>query len=330
MKLIDFETHFYDTCVLDYFSKNTTYPKYDKETNNITWREGLVQPQGVMLARLMDIGATRIADMDKHGVDAAVISCSPGVEDLEPKDSIPLCREINDCVANLCKTYPGRYFGSAVLPVHDAEAACAELTRCVKELGFVCWHTHSNYGETSVDFPEYRDILRAACDLGVYVYLHPQIPVTSRLEDCGFPVMAGGIGFTQDTLTTMSRMILFGVFDELPELQVLLGHLGEGIPFLMKRMEKCFTLPSDVKHKMGKPFGYYFKHNVMVTTSGNMCPEAFACVKNTMGIDRILYGSDYPFEQNSEMIEFVENLPLGKAERELLYYKTGETLGVCL
>lgn len=137
----------------------------------------------------------------------------------------------------LTRAHPGRLFGSAILPVKDVAAAERELERCVKEYGFVSWHTHSNYGNTAPDDPRYLPLFRNAAELGVYVYLHPQLPEGSRYAGYGFTFAGPGLGFTVDTVTTLLRMVVSGLFDEIPSLRLVLGHLGEGLPFLLDRIE---------------------------------------------------------------------------------------------
>jgi hypothetical protein len=286
-------------------------------------------PQGALLPMLLDIGEKRIQLMDKLKIDAAVISCSPGVEQLDRDTSIEVCRKTNDALYRVTQAFPGRYYGSAVLPVKDVEAACAELERCVKDLGFVAWHTHSNYGDgTSPDDIKYRPIFKKVEELGVYVYLHPQLPNMDRVTDLGFTFAGPGLGFTMDTTITILRMIATGLFDESTKLKVLLGHLGEGIPFLLERIDNRMNFLPNAKMSNKHLPSYYFKNNIMVTTSGNMSQEAFRCTKDVLGIDRILFGSDYPFEKADDMVSFIDNLSITEEEREMMYYKNARDLNV--
>jgi predicted TIM-barrel fold metal-dependent hydrolase len=198
----------------------------------------------------------------------------------------------------------------------------------VKELGFVAWHTHSNYGDSYPDEPKYRPLFAKAAELGIYVYLHPQLPNIKRLLDLGFTFAGPGVGFTVDTTITILRMIATGLFDEIPNLKVVLGHLGEGIPFLLDRIDNRMNFLPNPKLSNKQLPSYYFKNNIMVTTSGNMSPEAFQCTKDVLGIDRILFGSDHPFESAVDMVKFVDNLVLTDEERALLYYKNAAKLNV--
>lgn len=328
MKLIDLENHFYDESLIEALAARTSTPKFNKDTNVITWYDGIDMPQGPLLGKLLDMEEGRIKLMDELGISTAVVSCSPGAEMLDREESIRVCQLTNKALYDLTQKYPGRYLGSAILPICDIPAALAELEKCVKEYGFVSWHTHSNYGDSAPDDPQYRVLLQKAADLGVYVYIHPQLTNNPRLKGYGFGLAGPALGFTVDTLTTITRMIVSGAFDEIPNLKVFLGHLGEAMPFLMDRMDNRIMLIKSDPIKNKHVPSYYFKNNIFVTVSGNMSPEAFKCTKDVLGIDRICFGSDYPFEGPTEMVEFVKNLPLTDEERELLYYKNAEALGV--
>lgn len=330
MKLIDFENHFYDQCLIDAFIERNEPPFYRTDTDLITWSDSIQMPQGALLTKLLEVDERRIALMDKLGIDCAILSCSPGAEQLDPVKSIEVCRKTNDALYALTQRFPGRYLGTAILPVKDVDASTSELERCVKQLGFVGWHTHSNYGETACDDLRYLPLFKKAEELGVYVYLHPQLAHTSRVDDCGFPVAGPGLGFTLDTVTTLTRMIVTGMLDQVPALKLVLGHYGEALPFLLDRMDNRLTFLPNAKAKNRHNFSYYFHRNIFVTTSGNMSKEAFECTRRVLGLERILFGSDYAFEDPAEMVEYVKNLPLGEKERELLYYKNAEALGIKL
>lgn len=324
MKLIDLENHFYDSCVPDALARRTTPPVYNKETDIITWYDGINMPQGKLMPKLLEVGDERIKFMDDLGIDVAVLSCSPGAEALDLADSIEACKATNRTLFELTKKYPDRYLGSAILPVKDIDESIKELEKCVKEYGFVAWHTHSNYGETAPDDPQYRPLFKKAAELGVYVYLHPQLTDNPRYKGFGFGLAGPALGFTVDTMTTITRLILSGIFDEMPELTVFLGHLGEALPFLLDRMDNRTKLIPTDPVKCKNDISYYFKNNIMVTVSGNMSPEAFRCTKDVLGIDRICFGSDHPFEDAKDMVDFVQNLPLTGDEKELLFYKNAE------
>lgn len=321
MKRVDLENHFYDSSLIRALEGRDTPPYYRPAEDSITWSDTVRMPQGKLLPLLLDMGENRLALMDRLGIDTAVISCSPGAEQLAPAESVDVCRRTNEALYRLTLSYPGRYLGSAILPVGDVDAAAQELTRCVEEYGFVAWHTHSNYGATSPDELQYRPLFRRAAELGVYVYLHPQLPNLPRACDRGFSVAGPGLGFTLDTITTLTRLVITGLFDEIPNLKLVMGHLGEALPFLLDRMDNRLKFIPNPHLENQRAFSSYFKSNIYVTTSGNMSPAAFACAQAVLGMDHILFGSDHPFEEAEDMVRFVDELPLGQTDRELLYVR---------
>ncbi|NCB62579.1 MAG: amidohydrolase [Clostridia bacterium] len=326
MKRIDLENHFYDQCLIDALSRRLEPPRYLPSDDLIQWTDAIGMPQGKLLETLLEVGEERLALMERRGITHAVLSCSPGAEQLDAAESITVCRATNAALYELSKRYPGRVFGSAILPVKDIDAAVEELTRCVSEYGFVAWHTHSNYGATAPDHPRYRPLFQKAAELGVYVYLHPQLPEGERYEGYGFTFAGPGLGFTVDTVTTLLRMVVSGLLDDIPGLKLVLGHLGEGLPFLMERIENRIKFLPNPLLRCKKALSYYFKHHIWVTTSGNMSQEAFRCTKDVLGIDHILFASDYPFESVGDMTNFVDALPLTEEERTKLYYQNAETI----
>jgi predicted TIM-barrel fold metal-dependent hydrolase len=326
MRKIDLENHFYDRSLIAALGRRNAPPMYDAARDVVTWCDGVEMPQGRLLPLLYDVGEERLRLMDALGIETAVLSSSPGAEALEPAESADVCRTTNRALYELTRRYPGRYLGSAALPVQDVPAALAELERCVEEYGFVAWHTHSNYGSTAPDDPRYRPLFRRAAELGVYVYLHPQLADDPRVKGYGFGVAGPALGFTVDTMATIVRMIVSGLFDEIPDLTVFLGHLGEAMPFLLDRLDNRIRLiPSDPIRNREAP-SHYFRRNIVVTVSGNLSPAAFRCTKDVLGIDRICFGSDHPFEDAAAMARFVEDLPLTVEEREKLCFRNAERL----
>ena len=328
MKKIDFENHFYDLSTIQAMADRQGYPKYDKASDFIYWNDKIDMPQGPLLDKLLDVAEGRLALLDELGIDTAIISTSQGVEELNPSEGVELCRKTNDAVYALTQKYPGRYLGSAILPIKDVDAAVAELERCVKELGFVCWHTHSNYQGAGPYEDRFRPVFQKAADLGVFVYLHPAFPEADSLSDFGFTFGGPGAGFTVDTMVSILKMIVSGLFDDIPDLRVILGHLGEAIPFLLDRIDNRMNfLPNPKLKNKNKP-SYYFKHNIKVSTSGNMSPAAFRCTMDVLGVENIVFGSDYPFENIREMVEFIDSLEISEHDRELIYSGNARKMGI--
>lgn len=322
---IDFENHYITKDMYAALKENPGYPRYDDVNDVMYWVESVAMGQGHMAAPMMLDSPDRIATMDANGVTQSILAASPGLEQLPDALSVAACRAANDATYATCQAHPGRLLGTAILPVNDVEAACAELERCVNEYGFVGWHTHSNYGETTPDDAKYLPIYKTAERLQVYVHMHPHIPTDPRLLDYGFPLAGAGLGFTLDALTTTTRMILSGLFDACPNLKILLGHLGECFPFMLERMEDRMHL-GDPRVKSQHPLSYYFKRNIWVSTSGNQSKDAFMCCMNTLGLDRMVFATDYPHERLEKTMDFLNNLPLSQEEKEQLFYKNGEAL----
>ncbi len=325
-KKIDFENHYYTKATLDYFTGRTSAPTYDPESTVFYPVGAMGVPLKTLQYDITDMGEKRVEILREHGISQAVLSCSPSVEMVEGEDSVMLARSCNDEVYEATRKFPDAFLGSACLPVTMIDAAVKELIRCKKELNFVLWHTHSNYGANKyVSDPEYLPLLACAAELKMPVYVHPNIPQDPRYTRWGISFAGPGLGFTVDTLTTVLTLIVSGVFDEFPDLQVIVGHLGETFPFLMDRMDNRFSAFAHGPLKNDHEISYYFAHkNVMVTTSGNMSKEAFFCTKNVLGIESILFGSDYPYENMADMRSFLDSLPLTVAERAAVDHTNAE------
>ncbi|MCL1896289.1 MAG: amidohydrolase family protein [Clostridiales bacterium] len=326
MKLIDLENHFYDSATVEAMANRKGFPRFDKEEKVIRWTEKITMSFDILHDRLLDIGEGRLSTMDRVGISTAVISPSQSLEELDPRESIPLTTSNNDTAYELTQRYPGRFFGSAALPVKDVGAACKELERCVKELGFVCWHTHSNYTDANVSEERFIPIFEAAADLGVYVYLHPTLPDYAGLDDYGFTLAGPAAGFTVDTMITTLKLIASGLFDRVPKTKLVLGHFGEAIPFLLDRIDNRISFIPNPKLKNKRKPSDYFRDNIYVTTSGNMSPAAFRCTRDVLGIEKIIFGSDYPYDDIDAMTSFVKALDLTDEERDMLFFGNAEKL----
>jgi predicted TIM-barrel fold metal-dependent hydrolase len=200
------------------------------------------------------------------------------------------------------------------------------LERCVKELGFVAWHTHSDLNGASLEEARFRPLFQKAAELDIYIYLHPALPHIEGIDQYGFTFAGPGAGFTIGTMLTVLKLIVSGLFDEIPGIKLVLGHLGEAIPFLLDRIDNRLNfLPNKMIRNKRLPSDY-FRTNIKVTTSGNMSSAAFACTKEVIGIENILFGSDYPFENLGDMTHFVNTLPLTEQERGKLFYQNAQLL----
>jgi predicted TIM-barrel fold metal-dependent hydrolase len=339
MKKIDFETHFATQEWIDALYQNKAYPRLEenkeKKTRRLYFTETAVEPfSDVLLGRLLDTGANRIKDMDEAGIDMQVLSLTaPGVEQFDPKIGARLAQQSNDALAEIIGQHPERFTGFAALPAKDPDAAVQELQRAVKDLGLIGWKTHSNYGDAYLDDKRFWPILAKAEELDVPIYLHPTAPMISQLQTYGFALAGAPFGFGVETAMVMMRLILSGVFDTFPNLKIILGHLGEGLPFVLQRIDFPYVRPHfkndpGARPDLNRKPSEYLRHNMWVTTSGNYLQPAFMCTKEVLGIDRILLSTDYPYEDAGECMQFLDSLPLSATEKEKIYHQNARAFGL--
>ncbi len=338
MKKIDLENHFASEMYIDALYSNPGYPRYvDDETTGerrFYHTAGYWQPFGdPLLDRLRDLDDLRLAAMDAVGIDVAVIShTAPGPEQLEPKLATAIARDANDTLAAAIDRHPDRYLGFATLSTNEPHEATKELERCVRELGFRGWKTHSNLRGSYLDEKRYWPILAKAEELDAPIYMHPTFPAIPQLTEYGLALAGPSFGFGIETAVAMMRLVLSGVFDAFPRLTVILGHYGEALPFLLKRVDRSFLqyhVPkgSSSMPRIKREASFYLSRNMYVTTSGNFLAAAFKCTREALGIDRIMFGSDYPFEKTEESSQFLDSLGLTAQEESALYETTAAGLG---
>ncbi len=339
MKKIDLEAHFATKEWIDALLQNKGYPRLveDKaaQTRRMYFTSEAFEPfTDVLLGNLLDVGEKRLKAMDAAGVGMQVLTLTaPGVESLDPQLGEPLAKSANNALAEIIRKYPERFSGYAALAPKRPEQAARELERAVKELGLKGWKTHSNYGDSYIDEKVYWPILAKAEELDVPIYLHPTATIIPQLRAYGFALAGTAFGFGVETAMAMMRLVLGGVFDAFPKLRVILGHLGEGLPFILQRIDFPFTRPHFKKDPgflpaLKKRPSDYLKNNMFVTTSGNYLQPAFICTKDAMGIDRVLLGTDYPYEDSGECMRFLESVPLSKTDREKVYSLNAKQLGI--
>jgi predicted TIM-barrel fold metal-dependent hydrolase len=339
MKRIDVENHFATEAFVGALYRNPGYPRF---VDDPVTRERHVyhspeywQPFGdPLVERLLDVDDMRLAAMDAVGIAVAVLShTAPALEQLEPQVATALAKEANDVLAAAIDRHPGRYLGFATLAPKEPEEAVKELERCVKELGFRGWNTHSNFGDSYLDDKTYWPILAKAEELGVPIYLHPTFPIIPQLTTYGLALAGPSFGFGIETSIVMMRLVLSGAFDAFPKLIMILGHYGEALPFLLARVDRSFLqyhVPagSDSMPQLEKHPSRYLLANMRVTTSGNYLPAAFHCTREALGIERIMLGTDYPFEKTDEALGFLETLGLPADEKLQLFEENARQLGL--
>jgi predicted TIM-barrel fold metal-dependent hydrolase len=278
-------------------------------------------------AELLNVSNTRIAAMNEAGIDVQVLSMTmPGPQGLPAEESIAVARDANDRMADAVRAHPNRFAAFACLPTPDVAASVKELQRTIV-LGFkgtmINGHTNGEF----LDDKKFWPIFEAAEALDVPVYLHPRdVPAKAAFYFEGYPEIAtAACGFTVDTTIHFMRLVFGGVFEAFPKLKFLLGHLGEGLPFVLDRIEDHTALA--LKRKgFKKTFAETMHENVWVTTSGNFSPPALRCTVDVLGVDRVMFSVDWPYESNKVGMEFFHKLDLPPQDREKLAHSTAERL----
>lgn len=274
--------------------------------------------------RILDVGDARLAGMDKNGIEFAILSLnSPAIQGiLDPNAAIALAKRANDHLAEAVAIHRDRFAGFAALPMQDPDAASEELIRSIKDLGFkgalVNGFTQKDVPDSAIyyDIPEYRSFWATVSELDVPFYLHPRMQIPARAQSYeGHPwLMRSPWGFAVETSIHALRMCGSGIFDDFPNLKIIVGHLGEHIPYDLWRIDARMRFST--RGYTGKRYlGEYFRDHFYVTTSGNFCDPAFRCALEVMGLDRMLFSADYPFEKMEDAANWFDNTPLSDAER---------------
>jgi len=274
--------------------------------------------------QILDIGDERLANMDKSGIEFAILSLNaPAIQAiLDTRKAIEVARRANDHLASAVARHPDRFAGFAALPMQDPDAASKELIRCVKDLGFkgalVNGFTQKEVADSAIyyDIPAYRSFWATVSELDVPFYLHPRMPIPTRSQPYeGHPwLMSSPWGFAVETSIHALRLCGSGLFDDFPNLKIAVGHLGEHIPYDLWRIDARMRF-SPRGYKGKRALGDYFRRHFYVTTSGNFCDPSFRCGLDVMGPDRMFFSSDYPFEKMDEAANWFDKTPLSESER---------------
>jgi predicted TIM-barrel fold metal-dependent hydrolase len=302
------------------------------------FRDGMVRSGGAgaekIFAELNDVGAGRIAAMDESGLDMQVLSLNyPGTEQSEADEAIAIARDANDTVAAAVRAHPTRFAAFAALPVAAPDKAADELERCVRKDGFKGANINGHNRGRYLDDPLYWPILERAEALNVPIYLHPTLPPREVMAASygGFSpgvtfMLAGpGWGWHIETGMHIVRMMLGGVFDRFPNLQIVVGHMGEALPFMLPRLE-ALGAGRAAATKLQRSLGDYLRQNLHYTFGGFFYETTFMNLLAEVGADRIMFSVDYPYGSMAEGRAFLEKLPIGAAEREKIAHGNAESL----
>jgi len=283
-------------------------------------------------AKLLDMGEGRIADMDASGIDMQVLSVSANtVDKLDPAAANAVVRDANDRMAAAVRAHPGRFGAFATLALQEADQAAAEFERCIRQLGFQGVMLNGTANGQFLDHPRFTPIFEAAQALDVPIYLHPAPPPQpvidayySGLPDpLGFFLSTAGWGWHVETGMHCLRLILSGLFDRFEKLKIIIGHMGENLPFSIARAEMVFGQRAP---NLKRSVGEYFCEHFYLTTSGYFTTPPFLCMLQVAGMDRIMFSVDYPFSPNTLGRKFLDNLAVSPEDMEKITHRNAEKL----
>ena len=284
---------------------------------------------------LLDLGAGRIADMDEAGIDIQVLSAvTPGVQNLPGAEGAAYARKLNTWVADeVIAAYPERFRAFATLPLNQPEAAADELERSVREHGFVGCMSYGAIDGKFLDHVDFKPVLARAEMLGVPVYIHPNWP-SPEVRGIYYDGLGDGLvsrilsgpgyGWHQEVALQFLRMVVSGVFDEFPKLQIVVGHMGEGLPFYYWRFGD--DLARIAKDRLDKPVQQYFHDNLWITTSAFFRDELLSLALAVMGEDRVLFSVDYPMASGKQGADWFRAVDLPRTVKEKIAHGNAERL----
>jgi 2,3-dihydroxybenzoate decarboxylase len=274
---------------------------------------------GEQQKRLYDFGALRLQEMDAVGIDMQVISHgAPSTQKLPAETAVGLTQRVNDRLHAAISSRPDRFAAFASLPTAVPQAAADELERAVQKLGFKGAMLHGLANDVFLDDKRFWPIYARAEALDVPIYLHPSLPQADvrriYYDDYAkdFPTVARPAwGYTVETATLGIRLVLSGVFEKHPKLKIMLGHLGETLPYLVWRIDQALKRPG----QKSMSFRDIFCNNYYITTSGNFSNPALLCAVMEMGVDHILFAVDWPFVMNPPGTTWMETVPLSDHDK---------------
>jgi uncharacterized protein len=291
------------------------------------WSQTIKQPQ------LQDLGPARIADMDAAGITIQVLSLSgPGADLVPGEDGISLARALNDTLKHAIDQYPQRLTGFAHLPMLSPEAAADEMERCVTQLGFCGALINGLTDERFLDDPRFDPILAEAEQLDAPIYLHPGIPPAAVREayyaglpePLGFMLSIAGWGWHMETAINVLRLVLSGTLERHPKLKLIIGHMGECLPFMLARSEA--VLSGELRNISRRSLAETILEQVWITTSGFFTLPPFMTALTTFGADRILFSVDYPFSANATGRKFLDDLPISPEDKAKIAHGNADRL----
>jgi predicted TIM-barrel fold metal-dependent hydrolase len=343
MKKIAFEEHF-TTLEQSGYIRDIIQKQYPvKEVNleeeylhlEIRWvptsdQAATLVGSGAVMKKLLDTGTERLKDMDQAGIDIQVLSLvSPGVQMLDTPTAVSTMQRTNDYLVEVIRKYPERYVGLTTLAPQSPGESAKELERSVHKLGFKGACINSQTKGEYLDDPKFWPIFEAAEALDVPIYIHARLPSNQMVKAyMGYPGLALAFwGYGAETSLHAVRLICSGVFEKYPNLKIILGHMGEALPYWLWRLDRRWKAGAGGSDKgFSRIPSEYFRDNFYITTSGNFWFPPLQESMLAIGADRILFAVDYPFESSLEGAQFIDSVPISFLDKEKISYRNAEKL----
>ena len=293
-----------------------------------TFLAGMQTSGGQITQRLLDVDGERLRIMDECGVSMAVLAMtSTGVQQFEPEEAAHLAETGNDQLADIIRRHPTRYAGLATIPVQDPRRAIREMERAITRLKLngVMINSHTN-GEY-LDEKKYWPILEAAAGLDVPIYIHPRAPSPAMAAPYRKYQLEHAIwGYAVEVGLHAVKLLMSGVFDQYPTLRVVIGHMGENIPYALYRLDYMHAHYRFDRPKLKLTPGEYFRRNFAITTSGvNWLPALELCIK-VLGADNIMWAVDYPYQETAEATRWLDEAPIAEEDKEKIFHRNAERI----
>jgi len=281
-------------------------------------------------AKLVDTGEGRIQQMDADGIDMAILSItSPGIQVFDAVTATRLAKDANDAIAKAVQANPRRLAALATVAPQFPQDAVLELERAICSLGMKGFLINSHTRGEYLDDRKYWPLFEAAQALGVPLYLHPREPAPDLVKPfLDYGLYFAGFGFAVETSLHAMRLIMCGLLDEFPKLRIILGHMGEGLPFWLQRIDNRYLLQVKIGavKRMKRLPSEYFLENFVITTSGVMSAPALKLSIEVLGSERIMFAADYPYESVAEGVQFMDTVAISDEQRQKIYSGNAERL----
>lgn len=293
------------------------------ESTRVPGRSETSKLRAYIMKSLLDMGDGRIKAMDEDGIAMQVcLLAGIGLQDIDPVQGNELAGLANDRLAEMARKYPDRIAGLAGFAPRDPVRASRELERAVKTLGLKGGVVNSHSLGEYLDDRKFWPIFETVQAMDVPIYIHPRDPSPQMIKP--FEVMGFKVGWSwaAEVGTHIIRLIGNGVFDQFPRLRIVIGHMGEGLPFFVDRIDNRFFWEHEmaaVPPKLKRKPSDYIRENIVVTTSGMNFSAPLLMTIQTLGIDNVLFAADYPFENVRESVDAVDRLAIADRDKEKLY-----------